>query len=271
MSTHPIEILSERFPQLLLPVREGMNQTEEYKSAVLRGEPVRRNPEFSMNPADGLESFPTPAGEAEILYLESREDFEHALRALAYRCEPKPIPASLGATAISGLIDWGKLRAHEDDFAEFISDKKNYLSSLIILSSGEYSAVSAADVGLDESEWRKKSVVIRRYHELAHFVSGRLFPQNKEAVRDEVIADLIGILAAFGHCREDLSKLFLGIEGEEYRPGGRLENYVAADSIESVTLRAKKLVSELCAFAGKNYSGDVFDFLIKVETEQIGI
>lgn len=270
MSPHPIETLSKRFPQLLLPISEGMNQTEEYKSAVLRGEPVHRKPEFSMNQADRLDSFLTPAGEAEILFLESREDFEHALHALAYRCEPKQIPASMGATAISGLIDWGKLHAHEDDFAEFIADKKNYLSSLIILSSGEYSAVSAKSAGLDEAEWKEKSVMIRRYHELAHFVSGRLFPQNKEALRDEVIADLIGVLAAFGRCREDLSKLFLGIEGEEYRPGGRLENYVSADALETEAQRAERLVGELCRFAEKNYAGDVFDFLIKTETEQIG-
>lgn len=224
-----------------------------------------------MNPADRLESFSTPAGEAEILFLASRADFEHALQALAYRCEPKPVPASMGASAISGLIDWGKLHAHEDDFNEFISDKKNYLSSLIVLSSGEYSAVSARSAGFGEAEWLEKSVTIRRFHELTHFISGRLFPQNKEALRDEVTADLIGILAAFGHCREDLSALFLGIEGEKYRPGGRLENYVGADALESEAQRARTLISELSAFAVKRFTGDVFDFLMTAETERIGI
>lgn len=271
MSAHPIEILSQRFPQLLLPIREGMNKTEEYKSAVLRGEPVNAKPEFSMNPADRLESFTTPAGDAEILYLESREDFEHALRALAYRCEPKQIPASMGATAISGLIDWGKLHAHEDDFAEFTADKRNYLSSIIILSSGNYSAVSAQSAGIEENEWKKKSVTVRRFHELTHFVSGRLFPQNKEALRDEIIADMIGILAAFGSSREDLSLLFLGLEGEEYRRGGRLENYVSAEALDGETERARKLISMLYSFADARFKGDVFDLLVLIETERIGI
>ena len=44
-------------------------------------------------------------------------------------------------------------------------------------------------------------------------------------VRDELIADCAGLIAAFGKFDSRLLRLFLGIENDKYRQGGRLENY----------------------------------------------
>lgn len=270
LTEHPILILARRYPQLSLPIKPGERETEEYKSAVLRGKKIENRPAFLFNENDRLMCIDTPAGKAEVLFLEDREDFVHAMRALAHRCEPVEIPESNGATAISGLINWEKLRPHlETDFDEFISDKNNYLDKLIILSSGFYSALKPEAAGFNADEWREKSIIIRQYHELTHFVSGKLYPDNKEAIRDEVIADSIGVIAATGELDALLIKKFLGTEGEVYREGGRLQNYCddPAEKMPYVNSLAEKLAEEYNFFKGKS----PFDFLEYIEEKKIGM
>lgn len=270
MTEHPILVLARRYPQLSLPIKAGERETEEYKSAVLQGRKIENRPAFLYNENDRLECIDTPAGIAEILSLTEREDFVHAMRALAYRCEPVEIPESNGATAISGLINWEKLRPHlATDFDEFISDKSNYLDKLIILSSGYYSALKPEDAGIPADEWKEKSIEIRKYHELTHFISGKLYPENKEAIRDEVTADSIGVIAAFGNLNAELVKKFLGTEGEAYREGGRLQNYCEnpAEQMPFVNAYIEQLEAEY-----KNFKGETqFDFLKYIEEEKIGM
>lgn len=227
-----------------------------------------------MNGKDSLTSFVTPAGEVDVLFLFERADFERAIRLLANRCEPVTIPASMGASSISGLINWEKLRPHMDDeeeFKRFTSDKKNYLDSLIILSSGEYSAVPADKMMLGQDEWLEKSVTIRKYHELAHFYSRRRYPENKEAIRDEIVADMIGIIAAFGHYDTFAARLFLGIEGNSYREGGRLQNYAENGSGAAVMERAEKIIDALDASVCQENAPEVFRILDFIEENKIGI
>ena len=274
MTEHPIIFLAKRYPQLSLPIREGMRETELYKDCVLRGKPTELSPCFSFCEKDTFTVEATPAGDAEILYLHSREDFEHAVMALGRRCEPSVIPASMGASVIGGLINWEKLRPHmesEEDFAVFTSDKRNYTDSIIILSSGGYSAVTADKIGIDEENWLEKSLAIRKYHELAHFVSQRLFPKNREALRDEIVADMTGIIAAFGSYRADYARLFLGIEGEIYREGGRLQNYADGTDVEQLAEKANMIVEELEKAVSYLSNTDIFDILQYVEENRIGM
>lgn len=236
--------LGHRYPQLCLPIAHGVKDSPAYRSAVLRGEPVEAAPAFLGAPEDSLTLVQTPAGPAELLFLANRGDFEHALRALAYRCEPVEIPASLGASTVRGLINWEKIRAHKSqwlarglpdwqaEFRRFTADKGNYLDTLILLSAGAYSAVPAAELGLDESAWLAASRTIRQYHELTHFICRSLYPADVDALRDEVLADLIGLVAAFGDYDPALARRFLGVEGERFLPGGRLANYVREGELE---------------------------------------
>ena len=270
--------LSRRYPQLLLPIRAGTRQTEEYQSAVLCGEALEREPDFLCPEEIELSACDTPAGRAESVYFGRREDFVHAYRALAYRCEPAEIPDSVGAGYVGGLINWEKIHSHRDEylaaggedweaeFKRFTSDKRNYRDSLILLSGGEYSNIPAADVGLDEESWRRLSVVIRRYHELTHFVCRGLYPENIDALRDEVIADAIGLVAAFGRYDTALAARFLGAEGESFREGGRLSHYVKDGELPEALVRAKVLIAE---YAGRirraqPEAADVFDLLLRI-------
>lgn len=272
--------ITREYPQLLLPLSCETKTSPEYKAAVLRGEPLEREPEFISSPNDDLSLVPTPAGEARIWYLENRGDFEHAYQALAFRCEPRPILPSVGAATISGLINWGKIRAHRREFLrsgglnwsaefrEFTSVKSNYCDTIILLSSGFYSSVDTELVGMDAQSWQQKSIQIRKYHELTHFVCRKLYPDRIDVLRDEILADCIGLIAAFGDYNPALARLFLGIERSEYRPGGRLEHYIAdPGELPAVIQRAHELIDTLsvqCTEVLQHHPKDVFEILTEI-------
>ena len=269
----PLNELILRYPQLVLPIAVNEMNTPEYKKAVLRGEPVCGEAYFICSPDDKLETVETPVGEVETLYLVHREDFEHVLRALAYRCEPVEIPASVGASTIRGLINWEKIHAHKaeyfakggtnwrEEFKRFTAEKSNYLDTIILLSKGNYSTVPACFAGLTEYEWDEKSLIIRKYHELTHFVCRTLYPKNIEPIRDEVIADLIGLAAAFDHYDPLLAKRFLGIESGAFQEGGRLSHYTDGGNLEAAAKKAGELIDQLAAQVSRIGKKPVFDLL----------
>lgn len=276
MDSYLILQLTSRFPQLLLPIVLNERDTPEYKDAVLRGKPVLREPQFIGSPEDSLSLIDTPVGTVDVLYLANREDFEHALRALAYQCEPVEIPASVGANTVRGLINWEKIRTHklqyfssggkdwQSEFKRFTADKKNYLDSIIILSAGNYSALPSHEVGLTENEWIEKSLIIRKYHELTHFVCRSLYPANIEPIRDEVIADMIGMIAAFDHYDPELAKQFLGIDGDRFRSGGRLAHYVKSDSLSNAVSTAIELIERLASQNAGFNECNIFDLMLTI-------
>ena len=100
-----------------------------------------------------METVATPAGKVDVLSLCDRADFEHCIRALAHRCENGDVPSTMGASIISGLINWEKIRKHKEEyvagggddwsgeFERFTSDRKNYRDTIIVLSQGYYSAL----------------------------------------------------------------------------------------------------------------------------------
>ena len=279
---HILEELSNRYPQLLLPIEAGISETERFRDAVLRGNPVGGKPDFSFSPGDALTSCDTPAGPAEILFLADRADFVHAYRALGYRCEPEEIPPSVGAATIIGLINWEKIHTHMDawlaaghtdrdgEFRRFTSNRENYCDTLILLSGGAYSSVPADRAGLDGEEWIRKSVTIRKYHELTHFVCRRKAPEKKDALRDEIYADCIGLIAAFGRYDPYLAAMFLGIESGSFREGGRLSHYMKEDPQGSVGTARRWIAeaTERVARAYENCAVPGWDALSQKEREE---
>lgn len=147
------------------------------------------------------------------IYFESRADFELFIKLTVYK--DKPVPKSMGACSISGLLNRQKMEA----------DPANAKESLIVLSKGEYSAVPAEAVGLEKDEWIEKSLRVRLYHESAHIVCRARFPGQKRPVWDELLADCVGLLAAFGAYDRALALRLVGIDKDGAYIGGRLENY----------------------------------------------
>jgi hypothetical protein len=240
------EVLRQRLPQLCFPVREGISQTEAYRSATRKGVP----PE-TLYEATGL-ALQSPnslrlwihmslAGPVPVLCTADRADFCRLVQALSCRNEPEPVPASMGACLVSGFNNWDRVRhyrerwarqrpaagpaAWADEFRRLLPHKALYQDLFLILSEGNYSNVAPADMGLSVEDWQRFSQVIRLEHECTHYLTLRLFSSARPHALDELLADYAGI-AACGRYRADWLLRFAGLEGfPPYRAGGRLENY----------------------------------------------
>lgn len=286
MERPPGEYLTWNYPQMILNPEPGLKETMEYKDIVLRGKLPRECVcPFMMSEQDSFQEMDTPAGKVGVYFLYHRDSFERAVQILAYRGEPRPLPASMGAVTIWKINNWRKIYAHRAEYlaagntdwkAEFQRFTKNtdlYKDTVILLSNGYYSAISLGEAGFTEEEWLQYSRGIRTWHELAHVVSRNLYPENQETIRDEVVADCIGLVAVFGTYDPRLARLFLGITEEGYRPGGRLENYIAEkhdgqEGQQELLDRAGWIIEELSeAVDGK----EAYQCLQKIEEGRIGI
>jgi hypothetical protein len=235
--------------QLRFPICAGVSASDAYRAATRRGVPTGTLAEatglaLSRPNQLSLTVHPTLAGRVPVLVAPERDDFVSLVRALAWRNEPAAVPDSQGACLISGLNNWDRIRQLRSAWEatnpfdrseaawqarfheEIIPQKELYQDCMILLTAGPYSNVAAADLGMSESAWRDASLVIRREHECAHYVSRRVLGQRRWNLLDELIADYRGIVAATGHFRADWFLRFMGLENfPTYRPGGRLENY----------------------------------------------
>ena len=233
-------VLREHLPQLAFPIREGISGSDPYRAATLRGVPVAEIPEavgLDLAHPEALELVihPSAAGRIPLLIVRRREEFIALLRALAKRTEPVPVPAAQGALMVSGFNNWSRIAALKRqvgaaDWAEawpsLAAQKELYQDRFILLSDGPYSAVPAAELGLNEEEWRALSLTIRREHECAHYLTRRVFGAMRNHLLDELIADYAGLVGAIGRFRADWFLRFLGLEDLPHiRPGGRIELY----------------------------------------------
>ncbi len=275
-----IETLADTYRQLF--VVPGGGAKEKYLDIVQRGlEPDSRDlSHFITSDEDSITYEETPAGKVSVITLGRREDFVTFLRIMAYRCEMVDIPDTQGASILDGVINWRKIERHKikfleslgnkedavkawkEEFGRFTSDRRNFKDTLIILSIGPYSAVPAAKLELSDKEWTALSSKIRKYHECTHFICRKLYPEKKDAVWDELVADAVGIAAAFGKYDPDMGKLFLGIEGDTYT-GGRLENYSDVDV--RLTQKVSGVLDSFSSIAAEHPEADPYELAIMLE------
>jgi hypothetical protein len=263
-----IEELAKEYPVLFL--NPDVDTQEEYKRIVLKGEQprVKSLAHYKGDDHDDLRITDTPAGNVRVATFGNRHDFELIMRGLmAAKDGPeKKIPATQGAAMLT-VINWNRIHDHlagfpdkqqSDEFKRFISVKENYIDMLVVLSRGPYSNLSAGEAGISDAEWLELSDTIRRYHELTHVICRRLYPDNIDAVRDELIADAVGLYAAFGYFDVELEKKFLGIYGNTYT-GGRLENYT--DETDQCIEQVCRKLSDIKAITDEAGSMDPFDVI----------
>ena len=96
---------------------------------------------------------------------------------------------------------------------------------LILLGSAPYSNVPASDLGLDEDDWLERSTALRLAHECTHYETLRLFGDMKNHALDEIMADTMGQLAAFGSFSAQRQRLFFGLGPGGETCTGRLTFY----------------------------------------------
>ena len=96
---------------------------------------------------------------------------------------------------------------------------------VILLGQAPYSNVPANLLGLDEEEWIERSCRLRFAHECAHYETLRLFGGMQNHALDEIVADAMGQLEAFGNFSAARQRLFFGLEQGTGRCTGRLSFY----------------------------------------------
>lgn len=257
-----IETLAKRFPQLYLKPESGVSQSELYRAIVRKGSRYEGSlAHFTGSAADSLTRAQTPAGEVTVVFLAARADFECFYRIMACRCEPVEVPPTMGACYISGINDWSRIHAHmaayrasggtdsPGEFARFTAVPSNYRETLLLLSDGPYSALPAERTPYDSETWLRLSREIRKYHELTHFVCRKLFPEKKNPIWDELLADCMGLLFATGEYSVPLAQAFLGIENGVYI-GGRLENYTDGAPDSETVRRVSAVMGRLSHCCG---------------------
>ncbi|MEO8277575.1 MAG: ATP-binding protein [Thermoanaerobaculia bacterium] len=245
--------LALRFPQLGFPVAPGMSENEEYRRATRQGDvdPSRRAP-LAIEREDllSLHIEESIAGAVPVLISRNRNDFVLLVRALTARNEPEPVPEAMGACLVKGLVNWdrvgaerrrfeaalelqGRIATAEDWAAEMAGRirprKELWQDRLILLSDGPYSAVPAAEVGLDTADWRERSLALRLDHECFHCLTLRRHGLLRSHLLDELLADYVGSIAAFGSYDARRALRFLGLNVDATSlPGGRWEIYRGA-------------------------------------------
>lgn len=241
--------LRRRFVQLRVPVAAGISADDAYRAATRKGRSEdadrRFAPGLELDDPGGLqfELVPTIAGSVPVLTPATRADFERLVQAFTERNEPAPVPPAMGACIVTGLNNWDRIAAYRErwargraggddeaawseEFARLVPQKAMYQDRFVILSRGPYSKIAAAEAGFDEPDWLARSLIIRREHELTHYFTYRVFGLLRSHASDELIADFVGLVRAFGAYRGDLARRFLGLEAfPSFRPGGRLEGY----------------------------------------------
>lgn len=263
--------------QFNFPIKEGISQTDEYKYAIgkgILGEIIKEKSGLKLKSPERLELFlhQTPAGKIPIIVAHERDDFVSLIRALTLKCEPREVPSSMGAAMIAGYNNWDRifklkekfknenpLTYSEDrwnkEFSRIIPRKHLYQDKFIILSNNYYSGVEPEKLGLEENDWKDKSIVIRREHECTHYFTKRIFSSMRNNILDEIIADFAGITASLGRYSTDWFLHFVGLENfPEYRLGGRLENYKGEPPLSD---SAFKILQNLVFQASKNL--ELFD------------
>ena len=110
-----------------------------------------------------------------------------------------------------------------EDLADFPVTIRNH--RVILLGQAPYSNVPANLLGLDEEEWIERSCRLRFAHECAHYETLRLFGGMQNHALDEIVADAMGQLAAFGNFSAARQRLFFGLEQGTGRCTGRLSFY----------------------------------------------
>ena len=167
-----------------------------------------------------IKLYDSSAGKIPIIFARDTEDFEQLVTNVAYKGVR---PEHLSETG-----------------ASFLSNKT---TRFIILSAKPYSNVSASELGLpDEAEWREKSMLLRRGHECTHYFTKQTYGITNNILHDEIMADFMGMLEAFGFYKAEWFLRFMGIvEGS----GGRLIFYTEAlpDRVRNAVARLAELVA----------------------------
>ncbi len=103
--------------------------------------------------------------------------------------------------------------------------RKIFRHRVLLLNYAPYSNIPAEALGLPEEEWLERSHRLRRRHECAHYETLRIFGDMQNHALDEILADALGQIAAFGDFDGDRQRIFFGLTRGRDTCDGRLSFY----------------------------------------------
>lgn len=161
----------------------------------------KRPVDFKQPECVKIEIYKSIAGRIPIIIIGNDDDFEQFIVNVAY-----------GGVRPDNIRQQG---------ASFLAGKKN---RFIVLSEKPYSNIPAEWMQLSDSDWRKKSMILRRAHECTHYYTRRYYGTADNNLHDELMADFFGLYAAFKEYKAKWFLHFMGVDGEN--KNGRLSLYV---------------------------------------------
>ncbi|MDR1874768.1 MAG: hypothetical protein LBQ90_07150 [Synergistaceae bacterium] len=203
-------------PELPLPDEEFTNRWEEWLGRSPGGSPLREVEELlSAGGRIWLEK--TPAGRIPVMHTSDRKCFERLVELLRQKENDPPLPGSVNAFTL--ISKHPALQGHR----------------VILLHRAGYSSLSGSDFGIPEDEWLERSDVLRLHHECCHYFVLRVLGSMRNHVLDEIVADCVGQLAAFGTFSASMQRKFFGLteapDEEGVAPNGVAPNGVAPSGV----------------------------------------
>jgi hypothetical protein len=249
LNTYPEEdafqLLRKCYPQLNFPIAEGVNKSQAYIDAVLKGKPLRAGDEtasaFNSPERMCIRLHDSVVGKVPVLIVPDAADFTTLVRCFLHKNNPAPVPNSMGALLANGINNWERLHARKEQWLQtnavetwagefsrnIVPNPGLYKDKLIVLSTKPYSNVPADKLGLSKADWADYSLSIRLEHECAHLYTLKRYGCASNNLHDELIADYVGISKTIGRYEPSWMLAFMGLEAyPAYRKGARLENYL---------------------------------------------
>ena len=266
------EVLKKCYPQLNFPIEKGIDKTQDYADAVLKGKADCINSEnnLGLNNPKGIEIsiYESIAGKVPVLKIPDNQDFTKIIQCFIYKNNPTLVPLSMGALLANGINNWDRLHTLKNDWLannpmgnwnqEFsknvLPNPNSFKDKIVILSTKPYSNVTARSLGVSEIDLKSYSYTIRLEHECTHLYTLKKYDSASNNLHDELIADYIGICKTIGNYDKGWMLTFLGLEDyPKYRKGARLENYLGNDNIsfenfERLTEIIKNAIENIAIF-----------------------
>lgn len=239
------QILKDFYPRLYFPIQTGINKTEQYIDAVLKGKNSYENIEkpLLLNNLEGikLNIHDSIAGKIPVVSINNDKDFVNFVQVILHKNNPVEVPQSMGAFLAKGINNWARIHALKQQWIQnnpfgnwntefsknILPNPDLYKDKIIVLSSKPYSNISSEKLNLSEEEWKTYSYAIRLEHECTHLYTLKRYGHASNNLHDELIADYIGISKTFGSYNKEWMLLFMGLEDyPNYRQGARLQNYL---------------------------------------------
>ena len=149
----------------------------------------------------------TLGGRLPTVATESHRDFRQMEALLNARDKAAELPPTVNAFAIEARA------------------KRIFRHRVLLLNYAPYSNIPAEAMGLSKREWLERSHRLRLRHECAHYETLRLFGGMKNHALDEILADGMGQIAAFGSFDADRQRTFFGLTRGGDTCTGRLSFY----------------------------------------------